>query len=131
MEPTLYCIIRRDLQDYNPGKACAQAMHAQAEFDLYANYVSSEQVKKEITAWNKTGSFGKTIVVTANFEEIWDIVSIPDLVSGMVVDPTYPWNNYYGEPYTTSEVTCAWAFSSYSTATAAAQERLAKLPLME
>jgi len=35
MEPTLYIIMRSDLQDMNPGKGMAQAAHAQADFDSY------------------------------------------------------------------------------------------------
>jgi hypothetical protein len=31
--------------------------------------------------------------------------------SGMTVDPTYPWRNYYGKLFLTEEITCMWAFA--------------------
>lgn len=108
-EPRLYIIMRRDLWDNNPGKMMAQAAHAQALFDLY----DKSDILEEYCVWRGDGTdnagFGPTVVLDATWEQMCDIETrIP--CSGMVVDPTYPWRNWYGEYFTSSETTCMWAF---------------------
>jgi len=111
MEPRLYIIMREDIQDMNPGKAVAQGCHAQALFDLYNH--GDNGILEPYCAWRGDGEdclgFGVTLVLSALWEQMCDI---EDCVkhTGMVVDPTYPWRNYYGKTFTTAETTCMWAF---------------------
>jgi hypothetical protein len=105
MDPRLYIIMREDLPDMNPGKGMAQAAHAQADFDFYAQKNEPEGYRD----WLGDRSFGTTIVLSATKEQIFHIVHIVKH-SGVTVDPTYPWRNWYGKLFTSSEITCAWAF---------------------
>jgi peptidyl-tRNA hydrolase len=109
-EPRLYIIMRKDLWDMNPGKGMAQAAHAQALFDLDGKHDEYLELYYE---WRGDGDFGLgfgvTTVLQASNEEIWDIVQKVEH-SGRVHDPTYPFRNWYGEMFTTSVVTAAWAF---------------------
>ena len=67
-----------------------------------------------IAQWKEDRSFGRTLVLESTLEQIGDITSIAlgtDLPVGVTVDPTYPWRNFYGKVFLTSEVTCAWVFA--------------------
>lgn len=114
MDPRLYIIMRRDLQDMNPGKAMAQAAHAQADFTAWMRVIE-QQYKQysgliaEFAKWKDDRSFGVTLVLHETLETINKIVENTNF-SGKTVDPTYPWRNYYGEVFTSNEVTCAWVF---------------------
>ncbi len=115
MEPKLYIIMRKDIQDMNPGKAMAQAAHAQADFDEYIEkkcgpaYRQDDDLWMAVNYWREDRSFGVTLVLHEPLEKINEITSvIPD--SGVTVDPTYPWRNFYGDVFVSSEVTCAWVF---------------------
>jgi hypothetical protein len=114
MTPTLYCLMREDLQDLNPGKGMAQAMHAQADFDEWVNTKTPNEYVPYIEEWKEDRSFGRTLVLEATLEQISDITAMgmgtPHPV-GVTVDPTYPWRNFYGKVFLTSEVTCAWVFA--------------------
>jgi len=124
MEPTLYIIMRSDLQDMNPGKGMAQAAHAQADFDSYifmmvgndnntpVDLSGKKAVLIDYAEWCGVRNFGRTIVLEGTQDQIADIAA-QGKHSGITVDPTYPWKNYYGELYVTEEVTCGWAFISY------------------
>lgn len=116
MTPTLYCLMREDLQDLNPGKGMAQAMHAQADFDEWAR--AKMQLMPEygpyVGEWKEDRSFGRTLVLEATINQISDIASLTlgtNHPMGVTVDPTYPWRNFYGKVFLTSEVTCAWLFA--------------------
>lgn len=114
MTPTLYCLMREDLQDLNPGKGMAQAMHAQADFDQWVDDHPNNPFMPFIAEWKEDRSFGRTLVLESTLEQIGDITSIAlgtDLPVGVTVDPTYPWRNFYGKVFLTSEVTCAWVFA--------------------
>lgn len=116
MTPTLYCLMRQDLQDLNPGKGMAQAMHAQADFDQWVDdkLVSSPAYKPYIAEWKEDRSFGRTLVLECTLEEIGNIAALTMGTNhplGVTVDPTYPWRNFYGKVFLTSEVTCAWLFA--------------------
>lgn len=120
MTPTLYCLMREDLQDLNPGKAMAQAMHAQADFDRWVERLElNDPLLNYIDAWKENRSFGRTLVLSVTLDQIDDfntIVMITNCrVSGITVDPTYPWRNYYGKLFVTNEITCAWAFACDAT----------------
>lgn len=114
MDPRLYIIMRRDIQDMNPGKAMAQAAHAQADFDAWASMIRKQpnqygKLIDEFDTWRGNRSFGVTLVLHETLETINKIVENTNF-SGKTVDPTYPWRNYYGEVFTSNEVTCAWVF---------------------
>lgn len=111
MTPTLYCLMREDLQDLNPGKAMAQAMHAQADFDQWVDDHSSSEYMPYIAQWKEDRSFGRTLVLESNIGQIRDIMMGATVPAGVTVDPTYPWRNFYGKVFLTSEVTCAWVFA--------------------
>lgn len=115
MTPTLYCLMREDLQDLNPGKGMAQAMHAQADFDRWVNgqFKNMHEYIPYIREWQEDRSFGRTLVLEANLNQITNIVSMglgtPHPIDA-TVDPTYPWRNFYGKVFLTPEITCAWVF---------------------
>jgi hypothetical protein len=116
MTPTLYCLMRQDLQDLNPGKGMAQAMHAQADFDQWINdkLVSSPAYKPYIAEWKEDRSFGRTLVLECTLEEISNVANYGAAVKlpmALTIDPTYPWRNFYGKVFLSEEVTCGWVFA--------------------
>lgn len=114
MTPTLYCLMREDMQDLNPGKAMAQAMHAQADFDQWVDDHPDSEYMPYIVQWKEDRSFGRTLVLESTLDQIrgmtcmWMGTAVP---AGVTVDPTYPWRNFYGKVFMTSEITCAWVFA--------------------
>lgn len=119
MTETLYIVMRENLPDNNPGKMMAQAAHAQADFDNYIHSIQSYGSISDSSVtdllishrhWIQDRTFGKTIVLSALYE---DLLSIPKNVqhSGIVADPTYPYRNWYGDRFSISAHTCAWAFT--------------------
>lgn len=115
MDSKLYIIMRKDLQDMNPGKAMAQAAHAQADFDAYIEencgpeYLQNDTLWGSVGRWRQDRSFGTTLVLHEPLAVIKNIVETVQH-SGVTVDPTYPWRNFYGDVFTSSEITCAWVF---------------------
>ncbi len=112
MEPKLYIIMRKDIQDMNPGKAMAQAAHAQSDFDSHlfpVDIPDTFEFQKAVMEWRGDRSFGVTLVLHEPLEVINQITSVMPH-SGVTVDPTYPWRNFYGDMFVSSEVTCAWVF---------------------
>lgn len=114
MTPTLYCLMREDLQDNTPGKMMAQSAHAQADFDQWVDDHPGSEYMPYIVQWKEDRSFGRTLVLESNLDQIKNIMTntmgtaVP---AGVTVDPTYPWRNFYGKVFLTSEVTCAWVFA--------------------
>ena len=110
LEPRLYIIMRRDIPDMNPGKAMAQAAHAQADFESYLEFWSDDnELQAQYDAWKKELKFGVTTVLCATWDEMREISS-NTTHAGYTVDPTYPWRNFYGEMFTSMQTTCMWAF---------------------
>ncbi len=115
--------MREDLQDLNPGKAMAQAMHAQADFDAWVERLEPDNILLSyVNVWKEDRSFGRTLVVSVTLEQIKHFVCdialfqrIGPRTSGITVDPTYPWRNFYGKVFLTNEITCAWAFACDAT----------------
>jgi hypothetical protein len=110
-EMTLYIAMRLDIPDMNPGKAMAQAAHAQALFDLYDH--GHKGILEEYCEWRGDGEnclgFGRTLVVQMTKDQIfWYRKFISH--NGLVVDPTYPYNNGRGEIFTMEILTAAWFF---------------------
>ena len=124
MNEVLYCLMREDIPDLNPGKGMAQAMHAQA------NFQAQWRGKPEYIEWCKQSyyAFGTTIVLSAVKKDIEDLRRIVSATRsdgrtpsfGVVVDPTYPWRNFSGKLFLTETMTCAWWFKTES----ASQEEL-------
>lgn len=110
-EPKFYIVMREDLWDMNPGKAMAQAAHAQADFDSYINrLVWDEKLDPSIVAaWQEDRNFGTTLVLHEPLDT-FSKISMNVSHWGFVTDPTYPYRNYYGKVFVRSEVTCMWAF---------------------
>lgn len=109
-EPRLYIVMRKDLWDMNPGKGMAQAAHAQADFDAYAeNNYTNEEFRSAHLEWCEDRNFGVTLVLSATLAQMHELRT-KLTHSDITVDPTYPYRNYYGEMFTSSEPTCMWAF---------------------
>lgn len=88
----------------------AQAAHAQADFDAYTeNNYTNDEFRAAHIQWCEDREFGVTLVLSATLSEMQTINDISDH-SGMTVDPTYPWRNWYGEMFTSEEITCMWCF---------------------
>lgn len=115
MEPKLYIIMREDIQDMNPGKGMAQAAHAQADFDHYVDFrcgpefTQTDDLWVQVSKWREDRNFGVTLVLSATLDQMTDITRNV-MHCDLVTDPTYPWRNYYKQVFTTSEITCMWAF---------------------
>jgi peptidyl-tRNA hydrolase len=113
-DPKLYIIMRRDIQDMNPGKAMAQSAHAQADFAAWMRVILQQpkqygELIGEFERWTENRSFGVTLVLHETLETIKQIVENTNF-GGLTVDPTYPWRNFYGDVFTSNEVTCGWVF---------------------
>jgi hypothetical protein len=110
MNPRLYIVVREDIADLNPGKMAAQAAHAQADFEEHVekHYVD-DQFRSAHIAWCEDRNFGVTLVLNATLEKIKEIKQ-QIAHSDFVVDPTYPWRNWYGKTFVSKEITCLWAF---------------------
>ena len=109
-EPRLYIVMREDLWDMNPGKGMAQAAHAQADFDAYTeNNYTDEDFRSAHIQWCEDRNFGTTLVVSAHGDEFENIIKNTSHAD-IVVDPTYPYRNWYGKPHTVSATTCMWVF---------------------
>ena len=115
MEPTLYILMRSDIQDMNPGKAMAQAAHTQADFDEYVedncapDYLQDNPLWRATFNWREDRNFGTTLVLHETLDTFGKI-SMNVAHWGFTTDPTYPYRHHYGEVFTRSEVTCMWVF---------------------
>lgn len=121
--PTLYLLMRMDLADMNPGKAMAQASHATNDFEVFVRTVptirdNAQEDKKffysnflnKYKVWRDDRTFGRCIVLESTLDQIKDTVE-DFYASGLIVDPTYPWCNFYGDTFTSNVLTCGWIFS--------------------
>ena len=64
-DPRLYCLMRTDMASMVPGKAMAQAMHAQAVADETIKLYTSKDIKRAWKIWKGDRAFGTTIVLNA------------------------------------------------------------------
>lgn len=113
MEPRLYIVMREDLWDMNPGKAMAQAAHAQVDFDTHLFPMGipvALEFRDAVMAWREDRSFGTTLVLHEPMDKMGKI-SMNVNHWGFVTDPTYPYRNYYGKAFVRSEITCMWVFA--------------------
>lgn len=111
MTQRLYIVMREDIPSMNPGKGMAQAAHAQAEFDAYLDceFSENDELAHNYTCWREDMLFGTTIVLRAEQHKLIELVETIEHC-GLVVDRTYPWQNWYGKRFVSSETTCVWAF---------------------
>tara|TARA_R110000823_G_scaffold97570_2_gene211896 strand:+ start:3092 stop:3511 length:420 start_codon:yes stop_codon:yes gene_type:complete len=95
VEPVLYILMRTDMDSMNPGKAMAQASHAS---NAFVHRHSKNLMTKQWQEQTPDG-FGTVIVLGVGGEmeltyclgQADDLASLGvDIVSGEVVDPTYP-----------------------------------------
>jgi len=101
MDPVLYIFMRTDMDSLNPGKAMAQAAHAQALFtatiligcDFEADILSP--IAALYNQWQGDYGFGTTIILDAG--DLDHMIYVANLVSqhesvmtGIVTAPTYP-----------------------------------------
>lgn len=143
--PLLYIIMRTDIPYMNPGKGMAQAAHAQALFDERIRLMSfdvgdgdtmtAEQALnwhfvEMYEAWAEEGDgFGTTLVLEGTLADmIYMTEHGDDILSDIVVDPTYPYRNAYGELFTVSAETCMYVFITPDT-DEAYQDELRAMPL--
>lgn len=104
-EPVLYIMMRNDLPSMNPGKAMAQAAHAQALLDQRVSQLLDTNKRAAYfyrwfnlyRDWREEGrGFGTTLVLAGNYVSIEnalmqvDYYNTGNLVYGRVFDPTYP-----------------------------------------
>jgi len=117
--PTLYVFMRTDLPDHTPGKALAQCNHAGTEFVVRAGEIMGREsedsdLRAAFKEWcDETGTFGTCIVLGISHSELLALeAAFRDyaLLSGLVVDPTYPIRNGH-ETITVPLTTCGWAFA--------------------
>jgi peptidyl-tRNA hydrolase len=115
MKPTLYIIVRKDIPDLSPGKLGAQTAHAQAGFSQYekSTYPDHDSIEiafeQAVSEWKGNRSFGTTIVLEVNRDQLYSEIDT-FTHSGFIIDPTYPWRNFYGELQLSEVTTCGWIF---------------------
>ena len=113
MTPTLYILMRDDLDSLNPGKAIAQGSHATDDFEWACNHELEEPFLEAVKEWREDRTFGRCLCVAAKphqIEEIVDIAEDSRFPAGTVVDPTYPVSD--GEVIHALELlTCGWVFT--------------------
>jgi peptidyl-tRNA hydrolase len=113
-EPRLYILVRTDIPQLNPGKLGAQAAHAGTKFMRHALNLRDDSVNVELSAWEGNRGFGTKITLAATEEDIITAVGVMEemgLIADVVVDPSYPMTNYFGEHFTREELTCAYVFA--------------------
>jgi peptidyl-tRNA hydrolase len=113
--PRLYTLARTDIYQMNPGKLAAQSSHATSKFIFNALDSGDADLLEEMHAWRKQGGggFGTEITLAATKAEILTVMeTLKDKAfCGTVVDPTYPFTNYFGDFFTAEELTCAYVFA--------------------
>lgn len=113
-EPRLYLLVRKDLYDLNPGKLGAQTGHAGSKFAGQVLRGKDKALIEQYDAWDAGRGFGTKITLSATKNDILDVVKTAQergLVADVVVDPTYPFRNYFGEVFVAEELTCAYIFA--------------------
>jgi peptidyl-tRNA hydrolase len=98
-EYILYILMRNDLPSMNSGKAMAQASHASNAFIHAATktFTNKDKLKgplqSEVEKWQSETpqGFGTVIVLSANKQQILDVLISSNGMSGAVYDPTYPY----------------------------------------
>lgn len=121
MTPTLYIMIRDDMDSMSRGKAAAQASHAANDFELaLANMTNPYPwVEKAVSKWREDRTFGRALVMGANLIQMSNMISadeyardhiVPQYLFGHIIDPTYPVKDGY-ITHLVPVMTAAWVFT--------------------
>jgi len=111
--PRMYILVRSDIYDLNPGKLGAQTGHAASMLAKTVYSSPGDDNWHHYKEWEGDRGFGTKITLTATQEEIIGTLKYMDdlnLLCGKVVDPTYPFKNYFGEMFTAMELTVGYVF---------------------
>lgn len=117
MEPTLYILMRNDLDSLNPGKACAQASHATNMFEMYCqNNIRNVLLHEHVEQWRGDRTFGRCLCVAVNDIDIQSFnhminyeKSNTNFIGDIVTDPSYPVQDG-SVIHKVEAVTCGWIF---------------------
>jgi peptidyl-tRNA hydrolase len=124
VEPRLYIIVRTDIYDMNPGKLGAQAAHAASKFTievLTSEVLASAANKNLLSAfneWEGGRGFGTKITLAATESDILGLTYFANglgQATGTILDPSYPFRNYFGDVFTAEELTCGYVFVTEET----------------
>jgi peptidyl-tRNA hydrolase len=116
-EPRLYILMRTDMASMTPGRAAAQAAHAQSCFDEFiSEYAHSGQrvnqhVIDAVQTWKGNHSFGTVVVLAAEYSQIE--VFFSEGFNGYrdrVVDLEYHVRDGNVTHLVPNVVTCVWVF---------------------
>lgn len=113
-EPRLYILVRTDIPQLNPGKLGAQAAHAGTKFMRDVLDADEQALSEELAVWEGDRGFGTKITLAATEAQINEAMVVlgnMGLLRGVVVDPSYPMTNYFGDHFTREELTCAYVFA--------------------
>jgi len=99
--PTLYILMRTDMDSMNPGKAVAQGTHAANKFESDMENIENDSLLRLFDMWKRqtTQGFGTCIVLDCpTFETLFNKVELfkyhqahkKSFLCGSVTDPTYP-----------------------------------------
>lgn len=129
----LYLVMRSDLYQMNPGKLAAQAAHAATQFVYDTIDANDTELSDQVYHWRNQagGGFGTKITLAATQADILAMVDwmrAQGRMANTVVDPTYPFTNYFGDAFTASELTGSYVFAPTSTP-AAVLDYLKQFPL--
>lgn len=97
-EPILYILMRTDLPSMNAGKAMAQASHASNAAMKKARRIGmSDEMVDLVNQWEKStpDGFGTVLVLGVVMSQLADVMlhaHDKNVISGVVVDPTYPYS---------------------------------------
>jgi peptidyl-tRNA hydrolase len=113
-DPRLYIIVRTDLYDLTPGKLGAQTAHAASKFtmEVFLNK-ADKQLVSAFNTWEGGRGFGTKITLAATKSDIEGLVyfaKVHKLATDTIVDPSYPFRNYFGDVFTAEELTCGYVF---------------------
>ena len=119
VEPRLYIIVRTDIYDMNPGKLGAQTAHAASKFttEVFLNK-SNKQLASAFNDWEGGRGFGTKITLAATESDILGLTYFANALgqaNGTIVDPSYPFRNYFGDVFTAEELTCGYVFVTEET----------------
>lgn len=108
--PTLYILMRSDMESLNAGKAMAQAAHAANQFVATA-FAEGIDISDWATAGN--GSFGTTLTLAVSEREMRECTvgaTEEGYLAGLIHDPTYPIRDGKVTHYIPLD-TCAFVFT--------------------
>lgn len=110
--PRLYLIMRSDIPDMTPGKLAAQCSHVTSVFEDWGrDTTNGSSSEGHYYQWKEQAQhFGTTIVLSATKANILKFLE-RNYLNDAVIDPSYPWKNYYGESFLSEEIVGTWFFA--------------------